>query len=56
MISAHMSAQAENDPRVARYKMLAAAAGYAEVRGAHVPALRPATWRPVPVGPPAARS
>jgi len=56
MISAHMSAQQENDPRVARYKMLAAASGFAEVRGAHVPALRPATWRPVPVGLPAAGS
>ncbi|MFF5476079.1 S8/S53 family peptidase [Streptomyces sp. NPDC012935] len=53
MIATHMSTQQENDPRVARYKMLAANTGFAEVRGAHVPALRPPTWRPVPVAPPA---
>ncbi|EGX57018.1 protease [Streptomyces zinciresistens K42] len=56
MIAAHMTAQQENDPRVARYKMLAASSGFAEVRGAHVPALLPPTWRPVPVLPPAPRS
>ncbi|MFG2550351.1 S8/S53 family peptidase [Streptomyces sp. NPDC048581] len=56
MIAAHMTAQQETDPRVARYKMLAANSGYAEVRGAHVPALRPPTWRPVPVVPSAPRS
>ncbi|MFH0520681.1 S8/S53 family peptidase [Streptomyces sp. M41] len=56
MIAAHMTAQQENDPRVARYKMLAANSGFAEVRGAHVPALRPPTWRPVPVVQPARRS
>ncbi|WP_432195017.1 S8/S53 family peptidase [Streptomyces sp. bgisy027] len=56
LIAAHMSAQQESDPRVARYKMLAANSGYAEVRGAHVAALRPGTWRPVPVLPPAPRS
>ncbi|QOV33921.1 S8/S53 family peptidase [Streptomyces ferrugineus] len=56
LIAAHMTAQQESDPRVARYKMLAAHSGYAEVRGAHVPALRPATWRPAAVTPPAPRS
>ena len=56
MIAAHMTAQQESDPRVARYKMLAANSGYAEVRGAHVPALRPPTWRPVPVMQPVPRS
>jgi len=56
LIASHMSAQQESDPRVARYKMLAANSGYAEVRGAHVAALRPGTWRPVPVLPPAPRS
>jgi hypothetical protein len=56
MIAAHMTAQQERDPRVARYKMLAANSGFAEVRGAHVPALRPPTWRPVSVTPPAPRS
>lgn len=56
MIAAHMTAQQERDPRAARYKTLAAHSGFAEVRGAHVPALRPPTWRPVPVVPPAPRS
>ncbi|MDO0909990.1 S8/S53 family peptidase [Streptomyces sp. DT2A-34] len=56
MIAAHMTAQQERDPRVARYKMLAANSGFAEVRGAHVPALRPPTWRPGSVTPPAPRS
>ncbi|MEY9996235.1 hypothetical protein ABIE67_008267 [Streptomyces sp. V4I8] len=56
MIAAHMTAQQESDPRVARYKMLAANSGFAEVRGAHVPALRPPTWRPVSVTRPAPRS
>ncbi|MFF5979747.1 S8/S53 family peptidase [Streptomyces olindensis] len=49
MVAAHMTAHKETDPRAARRDLLAANAGYAEVRGGHVPALRPPTWRPVPV-------
>ncbi|MEV2213296.1 S8/S53 family peptidase [Streptomyces sp. NPDC050997] len=49
MVAAHMSAHKESDPRVARQQLLAANTEFAEVRGAHVPALRPGTWRPVPV-------
>jgi hypothetical protein len=48
MIAAHMTAHKETDPRVARRQLLSGA-GVAEVRGAYVPALRPPTWRPVPV-------
>jgi subtilisin family serine protease len=49
MIAAHMTAHKETDPRAARTQLLAGNTEFAEVRGAHVPALRPATWRPVPV-------
>ncbi|MFD4608969.1 S8/S53 family peptidase [Streptomyces sp. NPDC058440] len=49
MIAAHMAAHKEPDPRAARRQLLQANTEYAEVRGAHVPALRPPTWRPVPV-------
>ncbi|MCD7443458.1 S8/S53 family peptidase [Streptomyces lincolnensis] len=49
MIAAHMTAHKETDPRAARKQLIAANGEFAEVRGAHVPALRPATWRPVPV-------
>ena len=49
MIASHMTAHKEADPRVARQQLLAANTEYAEVRGAHVPALVPPTWRPVPV-------
>ncbi|MFF9275565.1 S8/S53 family peptidase [Streptomyces griseosporeus] len=49
LIAAHMSAHKETDPRAARRQLLAATTDSAEVRGARVPALRPATWRPVPV-------
>ncbi len=49
MVAAHMTAHKETDPRAARQQLLAANTGLAEVRGAHVPALRPPTWRPVPV-------
>ncbi|MFI9155047.1 S8/S53 family peptidase [Streptomyces sp. NPDC053367] len=49
MIAAHMTAHKETDPRAARRQLLAANTEFAEVRGAHVPALRPAGWRPVPV-------
>lgn len=53
LIAAHMSAHKETDPREARRQLLAANTGFAEVRGARVPALRPPTWRPVPVTEPA---
>ncbi|MGV9992114.1 S8/S53 family peptidase [Streptomyces sp. NPDC003374] len=49
MVAAHMTAHKERDPRAARRELLRANTGYAEVRGAHVPALRPPTWSPVPV-------
>ncbi|MER8225566.1 S8/S53 family peptidase [Streptomyces sp. NPDC094143] len=49
MIAARMTAHKETDPRAARRQLLRAGAGVAEVRGAYVPALRPPTWRPVPV-------
>jgi hypothetical protein len=49
MVAAHMTAHREDDPRAARRRLLAANTRYAEVRGAHVPALCPPTWRPVPV-------
>ncbi|PAZ11431.1 peptidase S8 [Streptomyces sp. SA15] len=51
MIAAHMVAHKETDPRAARQQLLAANTELAEVRGAHVPALRPHTWRPAPVVP-----
>jgi len=56
MVAAHMTAQAETDPRKARRQLLDANTEYAQVRGAHVPALLPPTWRPVPVSPPSART
>ncbi|MFI5572246.1 S8/S53 family peptidase [Streptomyces sp. NPDC051740] len=56
MVAAHMTAQAETDPRKARRQLLDANTEYAEVRGAHVPALLPPTWRPVQVSPPSARA
>ena len=49
LVAAHMTAHKETDPRTAGRQLLAANAEFAEVRGAHVPALRPPTWRPVPV-------
>ncbi|MEU6810138.1 S8/S53 family peptidase [Streptomyces sp. NPDC046831] len=49
MVAAHMTARKERDPRAARRQLLHATTEYAEVRGAHVPALRPPTWRPVSV-------
>ncbi len=56
MIAAHMTGQAETEPRKARRQLLDANADFAEVRGAHVPALLPPTWRPLPVSPPSARA
>ncbi|WP_333777185.1 S8/S53 family peptidase [Streptomyces sp. IBSBF 3136] len=52
LVAAHMTAHKERDPRAARKQLLASLTEYADVRGAHVPALRPPTWRPVPVGVP----
>jgi subtilisin family serine protease len=52
LIAAHMVAHKERDPRAAARQLLAKNAEFAEVRGAHVPALVPPTWRPVPVDPP----
>ncbi|WP_409468048.1 S8/S53 family peptidase [Streptomyces sp. HC307] len=49
MIAAHMTAHKETDPRAARQQLLAANAEFAQVHGDRVPALRPPTWRPVPV-------
>ncbi|WP_320781405.1 S8/S53 family peptidase [Streptomyces sp. CRN 30] len=53
LVAAHMTAHQESAARAARTQLLAGNTEYAEVRGAHVPALRPATWRPVSVEPPA---
>ncbi|MFI8230203.1 S8 family peptidase [Streptomyces sp. NPDC085900] len=49
MIAAFMTADKEGDARAARKQLLAGDTAYAEVRGAHVPALLPAGWRPSPV-------
>ncbi|MDX2678087.1 S8/S53 family peptidase [Streptomyces sp. NY05-11A] len=51
LVAACMTAHQETDPRAAARRLLATNTEFAEVRGAHVPALLPATWRPVPVGP-----
>ncbi|MFB8244322.1 S8/S53 family peptidase [Streptomyces sp. NPDC055952] len=49
LVAARMTAHKERDPRAARRHLLASEAGSAQVRGVGVPALRPPTWRPVPV-------
>ncbi|MFF3162108.1 S8/S53 family peptidase [Streptomyces sp. NPDC003273] len=49
LVAAHMTAHKERDPRAARARLLGSVRESAEVRGAHVPLLRPATWRPTPV-------
>jgi subtilisin family serine protease len=49
LVAAHMTAHKESDPRAARRQLLASNDAWAEVRGAHVPALLPPTWRPVPI-------
>ena len=49
MVATRMTEHKESDARVANRQLLDATTDFAEVRGAHVPALRPATWRPVPV-------
>lgn len=51
LVAAHMTANKETDPRAAARQLLEGNTEFAEVRGAHVPALRPAGWRPAPVGP-----
>ncbi|MEY9484736.1 hypothetical protein RKD26_000530 [Streptomyces calvus] len=56
MIAAHMTAQAQTDPRKARRQVMDATTEYADVRGARVPALLPPTWRPVRVSLPPART
>lgn len=48
LVAAHMTAHKERDPRAARARLLASTTDSAEVRGVHVPSLRPPTWRPVP--------
>ncbi|MFQ6146996.1 S8/S53 family peptidase [Streptomyces seoulensis] len=53
MVAAHMTAHKERDARAARRELLRVNGEYAEVRGAHVPALRPPTWHPVAVTTPA---
>ncbi|MFC8947195.1 MULTISPECIES: S8/S53 family peptidase [Streptomyces] len=53
LVASHMTETKERDPRVARRRLLAANTEYAEVRGAHVPALLPPTWHPVTVEVPA---
>ncbi|MFG3104002.1 S8/S53 family peptidase [Streptomyces sp. NPDC048182] len=52
LVASHMTARRERDPRAARHQLLTGNVEFAEVRGAHVPALLPPTWRPVPVDPP----
>ncbi|WP_425247791.1 S8/S53 family peptidase [Streptomyces sp. NEAU-NA10] len=49
LVAAHMTAHQETDPRAAARQLLAVNTEFAEVRGFHVPALRPPTWSPVPV-------
>ncbi|WP_330461001.1 S8/S53 family peptidase [Streptomyces sp. NBC_00820] len=49
MVAAHMTAHQERDPRAARSQLLRSVTESAEVRGERVPALRPPTWRAVPV-------
>ncbi|WP_046728192.1 S8/S53 family peptidase [Streptomyces humi] len=49
LVADWMTTHQEPDPRAARTRLLASGTEYAEVRGTPVPALRPATWQPVPV-------
>lgn len=51
LVAAHMTAHRLTDPRAAARRLLATASEFAEVRGAHVPALLPPTWQPARVGP-----
>jgi subtilisin family serine protease len=52
LVAAHMHAHPGTGPRTAGRQVLAANTGFAEVRGAYVPALRPPTWHPAPVAEP----
>ncbi|MGW5091192.1 S8/S53 family peptidase [Streptomyces coelicoflavus] len=56
LVASHMTAHKETDPRAAGRQLLAANTEYAEVRGAHVPALLPPTWHPLSVDPSAGGS
>lgn len=49
MVAARLTATKERDARAARRQLLASNTAYAEVRGAPVAALLPATWRPSPI-------
>ncbi|MHA5053284.1 S8/S53 family peptidase [Streptomyces sp. SD15] len=49
MVAAHMTAHKEWAPRGAGQQLLAASTQFAEVRGAHVRAMRPTNWSPAPV-------
>ncbi|MCX5373964.1 S8/S53 family peptidase [Streptomyces sp. NBC_00103] len=51
LVAAHMTAHGLTDPRAAARRLLATGSEFAEVRGAHVPALLPPTWQPAQVGP-----
>ncbi|CAK7279299.1 S8/S53 family peptidase [Streptomyces sp. RM1] len=53
LVAALMTADGERDPRRAARRLLARATGRTDVRGVRMPALRPPTWRPVPVPAPA---
>lgn len=50
LVAAYMTENRVTDPRSAARRLLADRSGFAEVRGAHVAALLPPTWRPVPAG------
>ncbi|MFG2883490.1 S8/S53 family peptidase [Streptomyces sp. NPDC048297] len=49
LVAAHMTAHRERDPRAAGARLLASLTQSADVHGTRAPALRPPTWRPVPV-------
>ncbi len=55
MIASYMTAHGVRDPRAALRQLLDGVTEFAEVRGAHVPALLPPTWRPVRATAPTAR-
>lgn len=55
MIASYMTAHGVRDPRAALRQLLDDVTEFAEVRGAHVPALLPPTWRPVRATAPTAR-
>ncbi|WP_432026242.1 S8/S53 family peptidase [Streptomyces sp. 1222.5] len=47
LVAALMTARGQRDPRTAGARLLADTTDRVDVRGAHVPALRPSTWRPL---------